>query len=159
MRNSVIKKNRKVYIFKHQQTSSGGGGGGADLEDNKTATIDVSTYTEPVEITPTAGKDGMKKTTVTLNNIPSGGMPNLYAYQGSLTVYYVANNPPQAGDIAIQLNNESYLEAAAMYVTASYEENGVQTVELAFVGDSEPSDTATKINPYQDGTFKPLIWE
>ena len=46
---------------------------GADLEDNKTATIDVSTYTEPVEITPTAGKDGMKKATVTLENIPSGG--------------------------------------------------------------------------------------
>jgi hypothetical protein len=46
---------------------------GADLEDNKTATIDVSTYTEPVEIEPSEGKDGMKKTTVTLTNIPSGG--------------------------------------------------------------------------------------
>lgn len=48
-----------------------GSGGGADLEDNKEVTIDVSTYTEPVEITPTAGKDGMKKATVTLSNIPS----------------------------------------------------------------------------------------
>lgn len=28
MRNSGIKKNHKIYIFKHQQTSSGGGGGG-----------------------------------------------------------------------------------------------------------------------------------
>lgn len=46
---------------------------GADLENNKTAIIDVSTYTEPVEVTPTAGKDGMKKATVTLSNIPSGG--------------------------------------------------------------------------------------
>ena len=46
---------------------------GADLENNKTATIDVSTYTEPVEIEPTEGKDGMKKATVTLSNIPSGG--------------------------------------------------------------------------------------
>mgnify|MGYP007112514410 CR=1 FL=1 len=44
---------------------------GADLEDNKTATIDVSTYTEPVEIEPTEGKDGMKKATVTLSNIPN----------------------------------------------------------------------------------------
>lgn len=43
---------------------------GADLEDNKTATIDVSTYTEPVEIEPTEGKDGMKKATVTLDNVP-----------------------------------------------------------------------------------------
>ena len=44
---------------------------GADLENNKTATIDVSTYTEPVEVTPTSGKDGMKKATVTLSNIPA----------------------------------------------------------------------------------------
>lgn len=49
---------------------------GADLEDNKTATIDVSTYTEPVEITPIEGKDGMKKATVTLSNIPSGATPS-----------------------------------------------------------------------------------
>lgn len=45
----------------------------ADLEANKAETIDVSQYTEPVEITPTAGKDGMAKATVTLSNIPSGG--------------------------------------------------------------------------------------
>ena len=32
-----------------------------DLEDNKSATINVSTYTAPVEVTPTSGKDGMKK--------------------------------------------------------------------------------------------------
>ena len=49
-----------------------GSGSGADLEDNHQTTIDASTYTEPVEITPTAGKDGMKKATVTLSNIPSG---------------------------------------------------------------------------------------
>lgn len=45
--------------------------GTGDLDNNKTATIDVSTYTEPVEITPTSGKDGMKKATITLSNIPS----------------------------------------------------------------------------------------
>ena len=41
-----------------------------DLQNNKTATINVSTYTEPVEITPTSGKDAMKKATITLSNIP-----------------------------------------------------------------------------------------
>ena len=45
--------------------------GGADLEDNKTATIDASTYTSPVEVTPSEGKDGMKKATITLSNLPS----------------------------------------------------------------------------------------
>ena len=43
----------------------------ADLEDNKAATIDASTYTSPVEVTPSEGKDGMKKATITLSNIPS----------------------------------------------------------------------------------------
>ncbi len=44
----------------------------ADIEENKAATIDVSQYSTPVEITPTSGKDGMAKTTVMLTNIPSG---------------------------------------------------------------------------------------
>lgn len=53
---------------------------GADLEDNKAATIDVSTYTEPVEVTPSEGKDGMKKATITLSNIPSVAHPTLYKF-------------------------------------------------------------------------------
>lgn len=44
--------------------------GPVDLEDNKAATIDVSTYTQPVEVTPTEGKDGMEKAIITLSNIP-----------------------------------------------------------------------------------------
>ena len=40
-------------------------------ETNKTATIDVSEYSEPVEITPSANKDVMDKATVTLTGIPS----------------------------------------------------------------------------------------
>lgn len=58
----------KTVVIKAGEVPSG-----ADLENNKTATINVSTYTEPVEIEPTEGKDGMKKATVTLSNIPSGG--------------------------------------------------------------------------------------
>lgn len=56
---------------------------GLRLDNNKTATINVSTYTEPVEITPTSGKDGMKKATVTLTNIPSGaGSPMELGFKG-----------------------------------------------------------------------------
>lgn len=44
---------------------------GADLESNKAQTINVSTYTEPVAVTPTEGKDGMRKATITLSNIPA----------------------------------------------------------------------------------------
>lgn len=55
--------------------------GGKKLENNKTATINVSEYTEPVEVLPTSGKDGMKKVTVTLSNIPSGS-GTLYCWRG-----------------------------------------------------------------------------
>lgn len=56
-----------------------GSGSGANLEDNKTETIDVSTYTEPVEVEPSQGYDGMKKATITLSNIPSAGA-TVYAW-------------------------------------------------------------------------------
>jgi hypothetical protein len=65
----------------------GSGGSGADLEDNHETTIDVSTYTEPVEIEPIEGKDGMKKATVTLSNIPSP----------SGNTYTMHNSPSMSG--------------------------------------------------------------
>lgn len=55
--------------------------GSDSLQDNKEVTIDVSNYSDPVEITPTSGKDGMEKATVTLSNIPSGGPDTLYNWE------------------------------------------------------------------------------
>lgn len=40
------------------------------IEATKEVTVDVSTYTEPIEITPTEGKDGIAKVILTLSNIP-----------------------------------------------------------------------------------------
>lgn len=58
--------------------------GGKKLDNNKAVTINVSTYTEPVVVTPTSGKDGMKKATITLSNIPSpSGVTKLYCYKDS----------------------------------------------------------------------------
>lgn len=53
--------------------------GGADLDENKTVSIDVSTYTKPVVVNPTSGKDGMKKATITLTNL-IGEPSRLYKY-------------------------------------------------------------------------------
>jgi len=66
------------YLHSDGTIDENPGTGSADLEDNHQTTIDVSTYTQPVEVTPTSGKDGMKKNTVTLTNIPSGGAGNIY---------------------------------------------------------------------------------
>lgn len=46
------------------------------IETSKSVTIDVSEYTEPIEITPTAGKDGMAKVIITLENIPEAADPD-----------------------------------------------------------------------------------
>lgn len=85
--------------------------GVADLENNKAATINVSTYRDPVEITPTQGKDGMKKATVTLSNIPSGGSSVLYCwhvYYYSTDFYcYTLSENPNVGDTVIMNTGET----------------------------------------------------
>ena len=72
----------------------------AKLDNNKTATINVSTYTEPVEVLPTSGKDGMKKATITLSNIPSGET-TLYAWKDESDGYvYTGTATPTTADKA-----------------------------------------------------------
>ena len=81
----------------------------ADLENNKAKTINVSTYTEPVEVTPTAGKDGMKKATITLSNIPSpSGVTKLYAWgeEGSSAALQFTTNEDGSG-VCIYANTSS----------------------------------------------------
>ncbi len=81
-----------------------GSGGGADLEDNHQTTIDVSTYTEPVEVVPESGKDGMKKATVTLSNISSGKVRFIYGWDSifaDIKYMYTFSETPSVGDKAI----------------------------------------------------------
>lgn len=75
----------------------------ADLEDNKSATINVSTYTVPIEVVPTAGQIGMKKATITLSNIP-GGSVTLYAYN---------ENDPE-GEGLVTPENMLYADASSL---------------------------------------------
>ncbi len=84
-----------------------------ELENNKAASINVSTYTTPVEITPQEGKDAMKKVTITLTNI--GGVSKLYAWGlyneevGVITlpVMYTTSGTPEIGDDLITSSGES----------------------------------------------------
>jgi hypothetical protein len=55
-----------------------GSGSSVDLEDNHEVTI---TENGTVEITPTQGKDGMKKVTATVNVPSSGGSATAYAWK------------------------------------------------------------------------------
>lgn len=73
---------------------------GGDVQTNKAATIDVSAYTEPVVIQPDTDYESMKKTTVTLSNIPQAGA-TAYAWVNSDKYVYlnVATAPDAITDI------------------------------------------------------------
>lgn len=64
----------------------------AELDDNKAVSINASTYVQPVEVTPTEGKEGMKKCTVTLTDIPVAGA-TLYAFGTAEGVVYLTSVP------------------------------------------------------------------
>ena len=125
--------------------------GGADLDDNKAATINVSTYTQPVEITPTSGKDGMKKATITLSNIPSPGTSiDFYAWKNEEeTIYkYTLSETPSAGD-AVYYNahdDPSSITLSDPSAVLSYSDGAIT------FGDESNPDTAER-DPSGDLTF------
>lgn len=100
-------------------------GASAKLDNNKAATIDVSTYTEPVVITPTSGKDGMKKATVTLSNIPSGvGTLYCWYYSDGGDYCYTTTPTPTTSDKALQIGGE-YSSKLAWFTIGSVTEEGI----------------------------------
>lgn len=93
-------------------------GSSVTVEDNKAATINVSTYVSPVEITPTAGNGAMAKATVTLTNIPSG----------SVTLYAYNENDPEGSGGLVSRENMLYADASnlssATYLISILEKEG-----------------------------------
>lgn len=68
------------------------------IETSKAVTIDASTYSSPVEVTPTAGKNAMAKVVVTVTNISAN--PTFYAWgNGDTPEYYSISATPAEGDI------------------------------------------------------------
>lgn len=103
----------------------------ADLDNNIAETINVSTYTAPVEVTPTEGKDGMKKATITLSNIPVAGA-TLYAWKdGSNNIAYTETATPEAeGDCYLSavtgLTSDTIKAAAEGKITITISEEDVE---------------------------------
>jgi len=106
---------------------------GAELEDDHETTIDVSAYTDPVEVTPTEGKDGMKKNTVTLSNIPQAGA-TLYAWKHSTDILYTKVETPTTSDKAL--------------VGAS---TGISEETISAVGEDSITVDSTEYTRYDDG--------
>lgn len=101
--------------------------GDVDLEDNKTATINVSTYTEAVEIEPSDDYDGMKKATVTLSNIPA-----------------LENNKTAT------INVSTYTEAVEVEPSDSYTGMKKATVTLSNIPVLEEASTTIDVSTYTE---------
>ena len=99
-----------------------------DVENNKTATIDVSTYTQAVEIKPTAGKTSMKKATVTLSNIPSpSGVTTLYAWENESQnswMYTITETPTTSNKALFSDDNTNMME---LLTITEVTEEGIKT--------------------------------
>lgn len=67
------------------------------IETSKAVTIDASTYSSPVEVTPTAGKDAMAKAVVTITNISAN--PSFFAWgSDDVVAYYSVSETLAEGD-------------------------------------------------------------
>lgn len=115
---------------------------GADLENNKAATIDASTYTSPVEVTPSEGKDGMKKATITLSNIPSGGTPELKSFKYNETAGGV-----NIGDTLSLLLFEGQDNIALSSDKSTWFGGGFTTIPLTSLLNGETVDVSIKTGP------------
>lgn len=132
---------------------------GGDLEDNKEATIDASAYTEPVEITPTAGKDGMKKSTVTLSNIPQAGA-KAYCWEVKKGdniedyLYLDIDEVPESFDSIKQISYsalESKISVGAWSAPEGYTASGTAGEDnFSYTKDSDPTDTYTVTRSAED---------
>lgn len=70
-------------------------GAGIDIETNKTATINVGSYTQAVEITPSDTYEAMEKVTVTLTGIIKG----LKAFGTAEGAVYLTDIPAEDGAV------------------------------------------------------------
>lgn len=120
-------------------------GASAKLDNNKTATINVSTYTEPVVINPTSGKDGMKKATVTLSNIPSPSPATsvtFYAWESeSDDIKATMSSTPEVGDNAYSIGEGK----TALFFGSPY--------EITAIGEGTISVDNEIYTRYSDGDF------
>lgn len=123
-------------------------GASAKLDNNKTATIDVSAYTEPVVINPTSGKDGMKKATITLSNIPSPGTSfTLYAWKAeNHSLIWTLSATPSVGDNAYEESDSPEVPdlLGTPLSVASVGEGTITAEETTYTRFSDKDITVTK---------------
>jgi hypothetical protein len=130
-------------------------GGDAKISTNTAKTIDVSAYTEPVEVEPAEGYDATKKVTVTLSNIPSGGPVTLYAWDNDGAVDYYDFDIAPADQTAYDNSKNVYISNGTEIVCETPTGNRytrISDTEWQYQIDAYPVQTLTR-NSSKDVTL------
>lgn len=106
-------------------------GGEADLEENHASTVNVGEYTQPIEITPSEGKEGMEKVTLTLTGIVSG----LVAFGTAEGAVYLTAVPAEDGAV------KAYVPSAT----------GISKVDATYAEATGVTVSGTAYARYSDG--------
>ena len=110
--------------------------GGSDIQTNKAATVDVSAYTEPVEIKPDTDYTATKKVTLTLTNIPAVGI-TLRAWKNNTDVVYTKVAEPTTSDKALVPESTGLAEAVIAAVAAEFASITISTDEYTRYSDGD----------------------
>lgn len=103
---------------------------GGDVQTNKASTIDVSAYTEPIVVMPDTDYESMKKTTITLSNIPVAGV-TLRAWKNNTDIVYTKVTEPTTSDKALVPASTGLSEAVIAAVAAEFASITISTDEYA----------------------------
>ena len=102
-------------------------GAGIDIEKNKTVTINVGSYTEPVKIEPSDTYEAMEDVTVSLSGIPTA--TKLFAFGTAEKVVYITAIPSEAGTVDVYVPAVTGL---AKTTGAYAEATGVTVSDVAY---------------------------
>lgn len=102
-------------------------GAGIDIEKNKTVTINVGSYTQPVKIEPSDTYEAMEDVTVSLTGIPTA--TKLFAFGTAEGVVYTTGIPAEEGSVDVYVPAVTGLSK----ITGTYAEaTGVTVSDTAY---------------------------
>lgn len=103
------------------------------VESNKAVSIDASTYSSAVEVTPTSPKDAMAKVTVTLTNVSV----SLYAWKNSTAIIYTKVDEPTTDDKALVGASTGITESVISAVADEFASITVSATEYTRYSDGD----------------------
>ena len=129
---------------------------GAEIQNNKAVTINAANYSAPVEVTPSSGKDAMKKVTVTLED--TGAVLHAWTTDGNDTVYLNIGVAPETETFAEKSIKELDLTVPEVdYLLQSADDEYAKTSDTEFSVTFD-GDTPTTVTYTRDAQNDISLW-